>query len=65
MSGLLSPKNAIFYLSLFTAMVSPQTSLGMRGLYGLWMASLVLFWIWGWPLPWAMNGSKTSSAAGS
>lgn len=44
MSGMLNPKNAIFYLSLFTAMVSPQTSLGMRGLYGLWMASLVLFW---------------------
>jgi len=44
MSGLLNPKNAIFYLSLFTAMVAPQTSLGMRGLYGLWMVSLVLVW---------------------
>lgn len=44
MSGLLNPKNAIFYLSLFTAMVSPQTSLGRRGVYGLWMALLVLFW---------------------
>jgi threonine/homoserine/homoserine lactone efflux protein len=44
MSGMLNPKNAIFYLSLFTAMVSPMTSLSMRGLYGLWMASLVLFW---------------------
>lgn len=44
LSGLLNPKNAIFYLSLFTAMVSPQTSLGMRCLYGLWMALLVLLW---------------------
>lgn len=44
MSGLLNPKNAVFYLSLFTAMVSPQTSLGARALYGLWMATLVLFW---------------------
>jgi threonine/homoserine/homoserine lactone efflux protein len=44
MSGALNPKNAIFYLSLFTAMVSPQTSLSMRGLYGLWMATLVLCW---------------------
>ena len=44
MSALLNPKNAIFYLSLFTAMVSPQTSLGMRSLYGLWMATLVLLW---------------------
>lgn len=44
LSGMLNPKNATFYLSLFTAMVSPQTSLGLRGLYGLWMAGLVLFW---------------------
>jgi len=44
LSGMLNPKNAIFYLSLFTAMVSPQTCLGLRGLYGLWMAALVLFW---------------------
>lgn len=44
MSGMLNPKNAIFYLSLFTTMVSPQTSLKMRGMYGLWMAFLVLTW---------------------
>ncbi len=44
LSGMLNPKNAIFYLSLFTAMVSPQTSLAVRGLYALWMAALVLFW---------------------
>ena len=44
MSGFLNPKNAIFYLSLFTVMVSPQTSLGVRSVYALWMTSLVLFW---------------------
>ncbi len=44
MSGMLNPKNAVFYLSLFTAMVSPKTGLGVRGLYGLWMAFLVLVW---------------------
>jgi len=44
MSGLLNPKNIIFYLSLFTAMVSPRTSLGLRALYGLWMSGLVLGW---------------------
>lgn len=44
MSGFLNPKNAIFYLSLFTVMVSPQTSLGVRALYALWMTSFVLFW---------------------
>lgn len=44
MSGILNPKNAIFYLSLFTVMVSESTGLGLRGLYALWMCSLVFFW---------------------
>ncbi|MBU0960033.1 MAG: LysE family translocator [Proteobacteria bacterium] len=44
MSGILNPKNVIFYLSLFTAMVSPATSLSLRCLYGLWMMSAVFFW---------------------
>lgn len=44
MSGILNPKNALFYLSLFTAMVSPQTSLSLRGLYALWMVAVVLIW---------------------
>ncbi len=43
-SGILNPKNIIFYLSLFTAMVSPQTPLVNRCLYGAWMAGLVLLW---------------------
>ncbi len=44
LSGFLNPKNAIFYLSLFTVMVSPDTSLFMRTLYALWMSCAVLFW---------------------
>ena len=44
MSGILNPKNALFYLSLFTAMVSPQTSLSLRGFYAVWMVAVVLFW---------------------
>ncbi len=44
MSAILNPKNAIFYLSLFTVMVSSETSLGIRGLYALWMTGIVLFW---------------------
>lgn len=44
LSGMLNPKNAIFYLSLFTAMVSPQTRLAVRGLYGAWMVGMVLLW---------------------
>lgn len=44
MSGILNPKNAIFYLSLFTAMVSPRTSFTIRSLYGFWMVGVVLAW---------------------
>lgn len=44
LSGFLNPKNAIFYLSLFTVMVSAETSLFMRSLYAVWMSFLVLFW---------------------
>lgn len=44
LSGILNPKNMIFYLSLFTAMVSTETGLATRCLYGLWMASVVLCW---------------------
>ncbi|HEB69622.1 MAG TPA: LysE family translocator [Desulfobulbus sp.] len=44
MSGILNPKNAIFYLSLFTVMVSPRTSLPVRSLYGCWMVGVVLTW---------------------
>jgi threonine/homoserine/homoserine lactone efflux protein len=43
-SGLLNPKNILFYLTLFTVMVSPATSLGRRTLYGLWMVFLVMGW---------------------
>jgi len=44
MSAILNPKNAIFYLSLFTVMVSPETSLFTRTLYAMWMAGIVLLW---------------------
>lgn len=59
MSGMLNPKNMIFYLSLFTAMVSPQTSLGMRSLYGLWMSCLVLVWDMGIAVILGNNRIKT------
>ena len=44
MSGILNPKNAVFYLSLFTVMVSEQTGLAVRCLYALWMTAVVLLW---------------------
>ena len=44
MSALLNPKNIIFYLALFTAMVSDKTGFVLRCLYALWMTLVVLAW---------------------
>jgi len=44
LSAIFNPKNAIFYLSLFTVMVSAETSLEIRVLYALWMVAVVLAW---------------------
>ncbi len=43
-SAVLNPKNMIFYLSLFTAMVSAETPFFTRCMYGLWMVAVVFFW---------------------
>ena len=43
-SGILNPKNAIFYLSLFTVMVSSSTTLPIRCAYAIWMTSVVFLW---------------------
>ena len=43
-SAVLNPKNALFYWVLFGAMVSPQTSMEVRILYGIWMVFAVLLW---------------------
>ena len=44
MSGILNPKNIVFYLALFTAMVSETTGFAMRCLYALWMTGVVFVW---------------------
>jgi threonine/homoserine/homoserine lactone efflux protein len=44
LSAILNPKNAIFYLSLFTVMVSPETPMPTRCLYAAWMAAVVFLW---------------------
>ena len=44
LSAILNPKNAIFYLSLFTVMVSVKTPLVVRTLYALWMVGIVFAW---------------------
>lgn len=43
-SAMLNPKNMIFYLSLFTVLVGPDTSFIMRAAYGIWMCSVVFIW---------------------
>ena len=44
MSAILNPKNMIFYLSLFTALVSAETDFSTRCFYALWMMSVVYVW---------------------
>ena len=44
LSAIFNPKNAIFYLSLFTVMVSVETPLSIRSLYALWMVGIVFVW---------------------
>lgn len=44
MSGILNPKNVIFYLALFTVMVSDKTGFTTRCLYALWMTVVVFAW---------------------
>ena len=43
-SAILNPKNGIFYLSLFTVLVSAETEFTRRCLYALWMTTVVFLW---------------------
>lgn len=43
-SAIVNPKNAIFYLALFTVMVSPNTQVFTKALYALWMMVIVFVW---------------------
>ncbi len=44
MSGILNPKNLLFYLSLFTVVLTPEVSLAFKIGLGVWMVSLVFLW---------------------
>ncbi|MDP5238990.1 LysE family translocator [Uliginosibacterium sp. 31-16] len=44
LSGILNPKNALFYLSLFTVLAGPASSPLARAGAGLWMFAAVLGW---------------------
>ncbi|MBT3065643.1 LysE family translocator [Rhodoferax sp. U11-2br] len=43
-SGILNPKNALFYASLATVVGASQSSPALKIGYGLWMFSVVLLW---------------------
>ena len=44
LSGILNPKNALFYVSLASMLGSTQSSSGWKIFYGLWMFAVVLGW---------------------
>ncbi|QMV74874.1 LysE family transporter [Comamonas piscis] len=44
LSGILNPKNALFYASLAAMLTGPHASVGWKLVYGSWMFSIVLLW---------------------
>lgn len=44
LSGILNPKNALFYASLAAMLTGPQASAGWKMFYGAWMFCVVLGW---------------------
>jgi len=44
MSGILNPKNLLFYLSLFTVVLSPEVGFAFKLALGIWMTMVVFLW---------------------
>ncbi|WP_105901255.1 LysE family translocator [Vibrio gangliei] len=44
MSGILNPKNLLFYLSLFTVVLNNDVSFGFKFSLGVWMTLVVFLW---------------------
>lgn len=44
MSGILNPKNLLFYLSLFTVVLTGEVSMTFKFALGIWMTSIVFLW---------------------
>ena len=44
MSGILNPKNLLFYLSLFTVVLTNDVSLTFKVILGIWMTIVVFVW---------------------
>ncbi|WP_413693781.1 LysE family transporter [Psychromonas sp. KJ10-2] len=59
MSGVLNPKNILFYLSLFTLVLTPDISLAFNIILGVWMTLLVFIWDVG--VIYCLSGSKVRS----
>ncbi len=43
-SGIFNPKNLLFYLSLFTVVLTPEISFAFKLGLGIWMTAVVLVW---------------------
>lgn len=43
-SGILNPKNALFYVSLATLIGGSNTAVGLKSVYAIWMFCVVLLW---------------------
>ena len=44
MSGILNPKNLLFYLSLFTVVLTPEVGFAFKLGLGIWMTAIVFLW---------------------
>jgi len=44
MSGILNPKNLLFYLSLFTVVLTPEVGFSFKLGLGIWMTAIVFLW---------------------
>ena len=44
LSGILNPKNALFYAALASMLTGPYASAGWKTIYGTWMFTVVLLW---------------------
>ncbi len=44
MSGILNPKNLLFYLSLFTVVLTPEVGFAFKLGLGIWMTVIVFLW---------------------
>ncbi|MFT5852198.1 MAG: threonine/homoserine/homoserine lactone efflux protein [Colwellia sp.] len=44
MSGILNPKNLLFYISLFTVVLTPEIGFAFKLGLGIWMTAIVFLW---------------------